>query len=214
MTKVLTTLIAAVCILAVAGFALLGNPTHAVAGEAELGAEAPGFELKDVTTGENVSLSDYEGKTVVLVFHSTTCPWYKMRDNGGYDRVLAPMASEYADKDVVFLGINANKTESTEEIAKYVADHESPYKVLKDEGNVVADAYGAQVTPHIYVINKDGELVYRGAIEKRVSNPGACGTSDTQYLKPVLEALLNGSELPHTDTTSDIKGCGIQRVSK
>ena len=212
MTKLLSILIAVVCILAVAGFAMFGSPTQVVAADAELGAEAPGFTLKDVSTGDEVSLSDYEGKTVVLVFHSTTCPWFFMRENAGYDRVLIPMAAEYADKDVVFLGINANKNESTASIAEYVAEHETGYKVLKDEGNTVADAYGAQVTPHIYVINKEGELVYRGAIEKRVSNPGACGTSDTPYLKPVLDALINGSELPYTDTTSEIKGCGIKRV--
>ncbi|MEM1356125.1 MAG: redoxin domain-containing protein [Planctomycetota bacterium] len=211
MTKLLTTLTAAIAVCTVAGYALLGNPTQAVADEAELGAEAPAFSLRNVNTGADVSLADFEGKTVVLVFHSTTCPWYRMRDNGGYDRVLIPMAAEYADDDVVFLGINANRTESTENIAEYVTTHES-YPVLKDEGNVVADAYGARVTPHVYVINGEGELVYKGAIESRVSNPGACGTSETPYLKPVLDALINGTELPYTDTTSEVKGCSIKRV--
>lgn len=211
MTKLLTTLTLVVCILAVAGFAMFGSPSSAVAAQAELGAEAPGFTLKDVSTGNDISLSDYEGKTVVLVFHSMTCPWYWMRENAGYDRILIPMAKEYAEKDVVFLGINANSHEATEDLAGYVQEHSS-YPVLKDTGNVVADAYGAKVTPHVYVINKEGELVYRGAIEKRVSNPGACGTSDTPYLKPVLDALINGSELPYTDTNSEVKGCGIKRV--
>lgn len=212
MSKLLTSMIAAVAILAVAGYAFVGTSSTVVAADAELGESAPGFTLKNVATGEDVALSDYEGKTVVLVFHSISCPWYEMRENGGYDRVLAPMAETYADKDVVFLGINANRTEPTEEVAGYVSEHNSPYAVLKDEGNVVADAYGGQVTPHVFVINGEGELVYRGAIEKKVSNPGACGTSDTQYLAPVLDAIIDGSELPYTDTTSEIKGCGIKRV--
>ena len=76
---------------------------------------------------------------VIEQFHSTTCPFYRMSEDTGYDRHFVPTVKDYADKGVVFLGVNANRTESIDDIKKYIDKHSINYAVLKDEGNVVAD---------------------------------------------------------------------------
>lgn len=211
MTKLITPLVATLCFAAALALGLLVFQPKTFAADAiDIGQPAPDFTLKDVTTGSDVTLSDHKGKVVVAIFHSTSCPWYRMREDGGYDRVFVKMVEAYKDKDVVFLGINSNRTESVDKVKKYVADHNINYTVVKDPGNTVADAMGAKVTPHVFVIDQQGKLRYHGGVEKRPSNPGACGQSDEQYLGPVIDALLKGTEPPVTETKA--VGCGIKRV--
>jgi len=209
--KMKTTLIAALCLAAAVAIGLFSQQQPAYAADAaDIGDTAPTFTLKDVKTGGDVSLDQHKGKVVVLMFHSTTCPWYRMSEDSAYDRIFVKMVEAYKDKDVVFLGVNANRNQSAEKVKQYVEKHNINYAVLKDPGNKVADAYGAQVTPHVMVIDKQGKLRYRGGVEKRPSNPGACGESEEQYLGPVIDALLDGSEPPVTETKA--VGCGISRV--
>ena len=216
MNKLTASLTAAFCMVAVLSLGLFASPDNALAAKdakddaAEIGADAPAFTLPDVVTEDEVSLSDYEEKIVVLMFHSTSCPFYAMNEKKGYDRVFVPMVDDYKEKDVVFLGINSNRTQSIEKIQKYIEKHEINYAVLKDEGNKIADAYGAKSTPHIMVIDQEGKLRYRGGVEKLSGGPANCGKSDTQYLGPVIDALLEGEDPPYTETKAS--GCSIQRV--
>ena len=143
---------------------------------AKIGEPAPSFALTDVVTGETVSLADYKDKLVVVTWQSINCPWDKMRPGGGYQRVLSPLADEWAGKDVQFIAINSNKTESIEQVKAYVQKHNVPYPTLKDPGNVIADAYMAKTTPHFYVISKgDQKLIYQGGFEKVPTSPEKCG---------------------------------------
>ena len=211
MKKLTTSLTAAFCLAAVIGIGLFAGQKEALAADAaKIGDTAPAFSLPDVKTGSEVSLADHKGKVVVLMFHSTSCPFYKMHEDKGYDRVFVPMVDSYKGKDVVFVGINANRTESTEKVKAYVEKHDINYTVVKDEGNKIADAYGAKVTPHVMVIDQEGKLRYRGGVEKLSGGPAGCGESDTQYLAPVIDALLDGSEPPYTETKAS--GCGIKRI--
>ena len=211
MKKLTASLTAAFCLVAVLGLGLFAGQKEALAADpAKIGDAAPAFSLPDVKTGSEVNLADHKGKVVVVLFHSINCPFYKMHEDKGYDRVFVPMVDSYKDKDVVFVGINANRTESTEKIKAYVKKHDINYTVLKDEGNKIADAYGAKVTPHVMVIDQEGKLRYRGGVEKASGGPAGCGESDTQYLAPVIDALLDGSEPPYTETKAT--GCGIKRV--
>jgi peroxiredoxin len=189
----------------------LAAPAYAEKPPAELGEAAPGFELKDLQ-GQTHKLADFKDKIVVLRFQSMHCPWDRMRPSGGYERMLSPMAKEYAGKDVVFLGINSNKNESVEKLKAYAEKHEIPYPILKDPGNKVADMYGARTTPHMFVIDREGKLRYRGGIEENPPTPEDCGKMDEQYLRPVLDALISGNEVPYSDKPS--KGCSIKRVAK
>lgn len=209
--KTTSSIIAALSIVAALTLTLLPGPNQALAADkAAIGDAAPTFKLPDVATGKHVSLSDHKGKVVVLMFHSTSCPFYAMNPGKGYDRVFVPMVESYKDKNIVFLGVNSNRTDSVEKINKYIQKHDINYSVLKDAGNKIADAYGAKVTPHVMVIDGEGKLRYRGGVEKLSGGPAGCGKSDTQYLGPVIDALLDGSEPPVTETKAS--GCGIKRV--
>ncbi|MEM6757565.1 MAG: redoxin domain-containing protein [Planctomycetota bacterium] len=178
---------------------------------AHVNAPAPQFTLTDVRTGEPVSLSDFSDKLVILVWQSINCPWDKMRDGGGYQRVLSPLAEEWAANDVQFIAINSNQNESVEQVAEYASTHDIPYPILKDPGNKIADIYGAQTTPHFYVITPgDQDLVYMGGYEEVPTSPEKAGYMNENYLKPVVLAALNGAPLPMTETKS--KGCSIKRV--
>lgn len=178
--------------------------------KAALNQPAPDFKLKDVQTGEAWTLSENtDGKITVLVFQSINCPWDRMRKDGGYQRYLTPLADEYADEDVQFIAINSNVTESDADVKAYADKHDIGYPILRDEENKVADMYNAKTTPHIFIINESGELVYQGGVEKAPSAPSQCGQMDEKYLEPVLEAMINDKPLPYTDTRS--KGCGIKR---
>ncbi|QDU33490.1 Thiol-disulfide oxidoreductase ResA [Poriferisphaera corsica] len=179
--------------------------------KAKVGAQAPDFTLKDVTTGKEISLDDYKGKIVVMTFQSINCPWDRYREEGGYQRILSKLAPEYTDKGVQFIAINSNANETVEEVASYARESKVPYPILKDPGNVVADEYGGRTTPHFYVIDKDGKLVYMGGFENAPNTPENCGHMDTPYLVPVLNAEIEGKELPYKVTKS--KGCGIKRAS-
>ena len=171
----------------------------------EIGSEAPNFDLPTVGSGENVELADLKGKTVVLHFQSMECPWDK-----GYQPMLNEVAKEHGNGgEVVFLAINSNGNEPVDKLEGYAED-KMAYPLLKDEGNKVADMYHAQTTPHIFIIDAQGQLAYQGGIEKAPSGVKQIGESDEQYLVPALEAMASGSEIAHTDTKS--KGCTIKRV--
>lgn len=177
----------------------------------KIGEAAPDFSLTDVKTGETVSLSDFKGqKTVVITFQSVTCPWNFVRESAGYERVLLPLATEMASKDVVFLAINSNSNEPAEKLKTYVEEHNMTYPILKDPGNQVADAYGAQTTPHFFVVDTNGVLRYQGGFERAPQKPEDAGQIDEAYLVPAINAILDGKDPEHTVTKS--KGCAIKRA--
>ena len=209
MTRLLTAMVASLALVFAAAPSMAAERV-----DPTLGDPAPQFSLTDVVTGQTVSLADYQGKVVVVTFQSINCPWDRMRDSGGYQRYLSPLSQQYADQNVVFLAINANKNETAEDVGSYAQQHEIPYPILKDDNNVIADAYNAKTTPHTYVIAADEQqtLVYMGGIEQVPTSPEVCGEMEENYLVPVLNAVLAGQELPYTKTTS--KGCSIKRVSK
>jgi peroxiredoxin len=162
---------------------------------------APSFELTG-TDGKSHKISDFKGKIVVIHFQGVQCPWER-----AYQPILNKVANEHPD--VVFLGINSNKAESMDDIKALQTKENIPYVILKDPGNKVADLYGAQTTPHMYIIDKEGKVVYHGGIEKAPANMKAVGKSSEQYLVPVVAALKEGKPLPATVTVP--KGCTIKR---
>lgn len=185
-----------------------GLATTTWADGATVGEPAPDWELSSVTDGKTQKLSDIDG-IVVMIWQSKDCPWDRMRADGGYSRVLSPLAKEYSAKGVTFVAINSNKGETVEQLAAYHKSAGLAYPILKDTGNKVADAYGAKTTPHIFIRDAAGKLIYRGGVEKAPSSPDKCGQMDEQYLVPVLNAALAGETLPYTETVS--KGCSVKR---
>lgn len=167
-----------------------------------IGSPAPAFDLKTLD-GKPFSLADAEKNNsyVVLMFIATQCPY-----SNAYNDRMRDMAAAYAKKGVLFVGINSNKTESIEETAAHARQHGFAFPVLKDPGNKVADLYGASHTPEIYVVGKDGKLLYHGRIDD--STDTAKVTSHD--LSNALDALLAGQPVARAETKAF--GCSIKRV--
>jgi len=187
--------------LALVGIAAFALPTLADA--PAIGAAAPAFELKSVD-GKPFSLADAEKSNayVVLMFIATQCPY-----SNGYNDRMRDMAAAYAKKGVLFVGINSNNTESVDETAAHAKQHGFGFPVLKDPGNKVADLYDARRTPEVYVVGKDGKLLYHGRIDDNSNDASKVSSPD---LKNALDALLAGQPVSKAETKAF--GCTIKRA--
>jgi peroxiredoxin len=169
------------------------------------GDQAPDFALPNILDDEGavVSLADVlaESELAVLVWHSIECPWVRP-----YDEDLPAMAGEYAEQGVTFIGINSNVTESDDAVSGFLADFEmGDMPMLRDEGNSIADAYGALRTPEVFVIDSSQAIRFHGRIDDR-----GRGEAQSHDLRNALDALLAGEEPAVTETIA--RGCTIKRV--
>lgn len=183
------------------GLVVLASTGAAEVVKVKIGDKMPEFKLTD-TTGKAHSLSSYAGKIVVLNFCSQKCPW-----SLGADPDIVRLATDYKEKGVVFLGIDSHNSTPVDEIKQHVEKAKISYPILKDNENKYADAVNAQRTPELYVIDKEGKLVYHGAFDNRRA-PGKQG--DVSYLKDALEEALAGK--PVTKAEVAAWGCTIKRV--
>lgn len=169
-----------------------------------LGAPAPAFTLPDATSKETVVLKDAwsKSKLTVLLFIATQCPVSK-----AYDARMAQIARDYEKRGVRFLGVNSNKQEAAAEIAAHAKANGFSFPVLKDDKNVVADAYGASVTPEVFIIDGTGVVRYRGRIDENKEDAAAVKSPD---LRNALDALLAGKQPERADTKAF--GCSIKRL--
>ena len=159
---------------------------------------APDFELPDLE-GRLHRLSAYRGKIVIVNFWSCECPHSKRTD-----KAIMSMFVQWRD-DVVMLSIAANRSENVE-VLKIAADARRLPTVLIDAQCFVADLYEAQTTPHVYVIDREGILRYRGAIDDVTFRKR---TPSRFFLDEAVESLLE-RHLP-TLTESPAYGCAIVR---
>jgi len=191
--------------LVLAGAFLLILPSDSsVAGAVEIGKQAPPFTLKD-PDGKEHSLSDFlsSHNYTVLMFIATQCPI-----SNDYNERMAALHKDYAPKNIAFVGINSNKQEGVEEIKEHAAKNGFAFPILKDWNNIVADAYGAQVTPEVFVLDQQAVVLYHGRIDD-ARNPAKITSHD---LRVTLDALLAGKPVSRTKTKAF--GCTIKRVKK
>lgn len=173
---------------------------------AAIGALAPEFKLTD-TAGKDVSLADFKGKIVVIEWFNPDCPFIVKHHSKL--TTFNDLHKKYSDKGVVFLGINSSAAgkegAGKERNAKAVTEFKIPYPVLLDESGKIGKAYGAQTTPHCFVINKDGVLAYKGAID---DDRSADKAGKTNYVAKALDEILAGQSV----STSETKpyGCGVK----
>jgi peroxiredoxin len=175
-----------------------------------LAEPAPDFTLKDLD-GKTVKLSDFKGKTVVLEWFNPGCPFVRASHTKGS---LVDTAKRHTQKGVVWLAINSGApgkqghgAEMNREAKKMFA---LEHPVLLDESGQVGRAYGATNTPHMYVIDKTGQLVYRGAIDN--SPDGERGSPQggklINYVDAALEDLAAGRPVKVPQTKA--YGCGVK----
>ncbi|HEX9930366.1 MAG TPA: thioredoxin family protein [Pyrinomonadaceae bacterium] len=168
-----------------------------------IGAKVENFTLAD-TEGKQRSFNDLKGKNgALIVFMSAQCPVVK----GYADRINA-LAKEYGAKGISVIGMNSNATESLDYVKSNMTERSHSFTMLLDKGNVIADKFGATVTPEVYLFDKDGKLVYRGAIDNDRSGENITA----RPLQDAVDATLAGKAVAKTETKAF--GCSIKRAAK
>ena len=171
--------------------------------ELRIGDLAPDFSLPD-TDGETRSLSEDAAATVV-VFTCNHCPYAL----AWHDRIL-DAARDYAGRGVEFFAINPNDAaryprDSFEAMKERVAEEGGwPVPYLRDESQEVAAAYGAQVTPDVFVFDSERRLRYRGAPDPDHQDP----SQNAAWLRESLDAVLEAREPERPET--DPVGCSVK----
>ncbi len=166
---------------------------------AKVGAPAPAFTLKD-SAGKDVSLADFKGKVVVLEWMNPGCPVCKGKmEDGSVAKMMD--ASKKINSDVVFLFINSPAAMASDPAASgsYLKSNKIDAAALIDGDGNVGHMYGAKTTPHCFVIDASGTLVYEGAIDDKGS---------TNYVVNAVQALKDGK--PVTPATTAAYGCSVK----
>lgn len=160
------------------------------------------FKLKDYN-GKEYQLSDFQNsKAIVIIFVATQCPV-----SNAYNSRMEKLYQEYKDKGVAFIGINSNKQESVEEIKEHAKKNNLNFVILKDANNVIADKLKASVTPEVFVLNSDFEILYHGRIDDSRKEEEV----KSEDLKNVLNEILAGKKVSKSETKAF--GCTIKRVN-
>ncbi len=186
-------------LLASAWVVLALNPSLQAA---QIGQKVSDFRLTD-TSGRVHSLEGYlaSGKVVVIDFWS-----FKCAVSLAYDDRLAGLQEKYRNRGVVVLAVASNANESAAEVEKNVSNLRLPLPVLLDKEGTVAERLEATHTPHLFIIDRDGVLRYRGALDNN-KNPGEGGRS--AYAEDALDSILGGR--PVAQAESRPLGCSIKR---
>ena len=176
----------------------------------EPGETAPDFTLKD-SKGNSQKLSSYSGKFVVLEWMNPECPFVKKHYSIGN---MQSLQKEYTTKGVVWLSIISSAPgkqgycTGPQAEANTKDQKASPTAVLLDPSGEVGQLYGAKTTPHMFVINPEGKLIYMGAIDSiRSANSSDCAKAEN-YIRQTLDAALAGKPVPTPETKS--YGCSVK----
>ena len=180
---------------------------------ATVGQPAPNFTLQG-SDGKTHSLADYKDKFIVLEWTNPNCPFvHKFYDSG----TMQKLQKEETAKGVVWLRINSSAPghdgfQTAAEIAAYEKEHQVASTVsLLDPDGQVGHTYGARTTPHMFVINPKGVLIYAGGIDNKPSpNPDDIATA-TNYVTAALDEAMAGK--PVTTPTAPPYGCSVKYAS-
>jgi thiol-disulfide isomerase/thioredoxin len=174
------------------------------ADELSIGATAPKFSLVNAVDGKTVAFHPGDGKVSVVVFTCNQCPYAK-----AFEPRIIELAKQYQAKGVVFYAIDPNDesqyaVESLAEMKARATAQGYPFPYLKDGDSTIAHAYGARVTPHVYVIDGTGTLRYRGYVDDSAKPE----ERRTTGLANALDDLLAGKTVANQTTRAF--GCTIK----
>lgn len=180
-------------------FALM--TASAQAGGAGVGEAAPDFKLQDIN-GEQVTLSKIEGVRV-LEWVNPDCPFVKRHYNAG---TMKELAASYGQRGVTWLTINSTHYMDQAANQKFASANDLKQRILMDPVGTVGRLYGAATTPHMFVIDAGGMIVYAGAID---DDPrGSRGDDATNYVAAALDEVLAGR--PVTTVETKPYGCSVK----
>lgn len=186
--------------------------TGAAQAQAVVGQAAPAFSATD-TAGKPVSLADYKGKYVVLEWVNPECPFVQKHYNGGN---MPATQKHAASKGLVWLSLSTNGNGGTDkaavaELASWAKGKQAaPTAIVMDSGKI-ARAYGAKTTPHMYLIDPAGKLVYAGAIDSKPSANPADIQGATNYVTQAIDEVTAGKAVSKPVTQP--YGCSIKYPS-
>jgi len=175
-------------------------------GTVEVGKAVPEFSLKAID-GKSYSISDFKGKVVVLEWTNPNCPYVQRVYKSG---IMPGVQKKYNEK-VVWLTVNSTNPghqdfETAEDLAKTYKDWNATFKtmLLDPDGNV-GRMFDAKTTPHMYIIDKTGTLMYAGAID---DDPRGKNSEKVNYVDVALSSMFEGKAVATTNTRS--YGCTIK----
>lgn len=222
MTRLSFRIVGAPLVLALLAALVLALPATAQSNEAKVGQQAPDFTLK-AADGDTHSLSDFQGKYVVLEWLNFGCPYVAQHYGSGH---MQQLQKTYGEKDVVWLSIVSSAEGKQgyyppKEMVKQKEKHDGHMAaILMDTSGEVGRMYGARTTPHMYVVNPEGKLVYKGGIDDwATADTGTSVPSEkyitqtaTNYVETALGQAMNGKEV--NPKTAQPYGCSVKYASK
>src|ERR1700730_4679497 len=174
------------------------------------GSAAPDFSLTDAK-GQTHSLSQYKGKYVVLEWFNPECPFVKKHYGSGN---MQKLQEEFTAKGVVWLSIDSSAPGlegnlTAEQAEKKIAEWKTKQTALVlDPDGKAGRTYGAKNTPHMFVINPEGKIIYEGAIDSKPSSNASDIAGSTNYVKVALEESLAGKTVSNANTKP--YGCSVK----
>ena len=185
-------------VLTLAGTTSIASTAQAAA---SVGQPAPAFTATD-TTGKSRSLAEFKGKTVVLEWVNPGCPFVRKH----YGANMQALQKEFTAKGVVWLAVNSTEKAASDYLAPDALagwmkeKSATPTATLMDEEGTIGQAYGARTTPHMYIVDAKGVLVYAGGIDSIPSaRPDDIKTA-TNYVRQGLSEVLAGQPVSAPST--------------
>lgn len=194
--------------LAIAGLAL---PAAAFAqGAPKIGAPAPAFQAVDAD-GRTRNLSEFAGKTVILEWTNHDCPYVRKHYNSA---TMQTLQKDMAKEGIVWLSVISSPVGEQGHVdgarAKELSVQRdaAPAGILLDPNSRMARAYGAQTTPHMYVIDPKGTLAYMGAIDDKPSSSASSLNGAKSYVRQAVAELKAGR--PVSEASTKAYGCVVK----
>ncbi|MEY2526399.1 MAG: hypothetical protein QOE73_1170 [Verrucomicrobiota bacterium] len=175
-----------------------------------VGSTAPDFSASD-SKGKAHSLSQYKGKYVVLEWFNPECPFVKKHYGPGN---MQKLQEEYTGKGVVWLSVDSSAPGKEGSLTPDQAEKKmTEWKtkstaLLLDSDGKVGQTYGAKNTPHMFVINPEGKIVYEGAIDSKATPNPSDIPSSTNYVKVALDEAMAGKPVSNPNTKP--YGCSVK----
>ena len=187
--------------------AAISLTTHAAV---NVGQPAPGFTGLD-SNGKQHSLSQYKGKTVILEWTNHDCPYVKKHYNSGNMQALQKDATA---NGIVWLSIISSSPGKQGHVSGKQANelsasrNASPTAVILDESSEIGLLYGAKTTPHMYIVDKSGQLVYMGGIDNTPSKDEDDIPKSKNYVRTALDEMAAGQAIKESITRP--YGCSVK----
>ena len=193
--------------------ALILAAVPAFAATAVVGQPAPAFNISDAS-GKAVSLADFKGKTVVLEWVNPGCPYVRKH----YDSAnMQTTQKGVAGQGVVWLAVNSTAQDHGDykkpaDMAAWMQSQKAAAThTLMDSDGKIGKAYGARTTPHMYIVDPAGKLVYMGGIDDKPTNNPADIPNSKNYVRAALGEVMAGK--PVSEPVTRAYGCTIKYQS-